>query len=151
MKNKTKTVRPGPLFPSQTARFLAGSVTTKLCRFSVNMPNAGDTCKLWTIDSEEFAPGSNQALLATVTLTEVIAAALDTDLLIVGQVRMAPDSPEALVFANDCGYNSFASLADSFHGRLPFIGHVLRWPPYSLKSPQAGPTVSGQGQDAIPA
>jgi hypothetical protein len=104
-----------------------------------------------TIDADSFAGGHKVIPLAAVTLTEVLPAVLDADLLIVGQVRMAPDSPEALVFANDCGFNSFASLVESFTGRLPFVGHVLRWAPYGLKAPQTGPAISGQGQDAIPA
>ena len=86
-----------------------------------------------------------------VPVTEVIPVCLDADFLIVGKVRMTPISPDALIFANDCGFDSFNSFVESFPGRLPFIGHVLRWAPYGLKAPQTGPAMSGQGQDAIPA
>jgi len=96
-----------------------------------SIAHPGDTCPISTIDADTFEGGHKVIPLATVALTEVMPAVLDEDLLIVGKVRMAPESPEALVFAKDCGYNSFASLSDSFTGRLPFVGHVIRWAPYS--------------------
>lgn len=148
---KNKTIRTRVLLPAQAARFLAGTVTARFSAFAGAVANPGDACPLVTIDADSFVDGHKQIPLAEVILTEVLPACLDKDLLIFGRVRIDPDSPEALVFAKDSGFDSFASLVDSFHGRLPFIGHVLRWAPYGLKSPQAGPTVSRQGQDAIPA
>lgn len=130
---KTKTIRRRTLLPAQAARFLSGTTTARLTAFIGTVANPGDTCPIATIDTEAFANGHKVIPLATVTLTDVTPAVIDTDLLIVGQVRMDPDSTDALVFANDNGFDSFSSLAESFHGRLPFIGHVIRWAPYSKK------------------
>jgi hypothetical protein len=133
---KNKKLRNRSLLPTQAARFLAGTVTARLTSFSGHVAHPGDPCTLITLDAETFEIGHKKLPLATVTITEVLTAVLDSDLLIVGQSRMAPDSPEAIAFASDCGFSSFASLVESFTGRLPFVGHVIRWAPYAQTAPQ---------------
>jgi hypothetical protein len=143
---KNKTIRPRALLPAQAARFLAGIVTARLTSFVGTVANLGDRCPLVTFESEIISKGNKCHSLATVTITDVLPAVLDSDLLIVGQVRMAPDSPEALVIANACGFSSFGSLAESFTGRLPFIGHVIHWAPYHAAT--AADNTGGDAQTA---
>lgn len=128
---KTKTIRTRTILPAQAARFLAGSVTARLTAFTGSIAHPGDICPIATIDADSFDGGHKVIPLAAVTLTEVVPAVLDEDLLIVGKVRVDPESQDAQAFAKDCGYNSFSSLAESLTGRLPFVGHVIRWAPYS--------------------
>jgi hypothetical protein len=148
---KNKKLRNRSLLPTQAARFLAGTVTARFTTFAGSIARPGDTCPITTIDADCYDGGHSVIPLATVTITEVLPAAIDSDFLIVGQSRMAPDSPEAIAFASDCGFSSFASLVESFAGRLPFVGHVIRWAPYGQTAPQTVEAMSGQAQALTPA
>lgn len=125
MKTSTRI----PLAQAEAEKFTKGLVRQRLSCIR-SQASAGNSAKIYTFDGIAFAEESPRVQVGSVQVSEVLPFACAEDFMIIGTLRVGPNSEIARIESVEMGYDSFADLLNFLRKTptgVPFVGKLIRF------------------------